>query len=97
MLINRFMLCLSIYFYLKRKEKIMKIITKEQIVQAITQASEEINSNLIQEISETFKTYDENTNIDMNDPTAQIIATVSLIQGKTNVMLEKVLTNLLCE
>ena len=75
----------------------MKTITKEQIVQAITQASEEINSNLIQEISETFKTYDENTNIDMNDPTAQIIATVSLIQGKTNVMLEKVLTNLLCE
>lgn len=75
----------------------MKTITKEQIVQAITQASEEINSNLIQEISDTFKTYEENTDIDMNNPTAQIIATVSLVQGKTNAMLEKVLTNLLCE
>lgn len=75
----------------------MKTITKDQIVQAITQASEEINNNLIQEISETFKEYDDNTDIDMNNPTAQILATVSLIQGKTNAMLEKVLTNLLCD
>lgn len=82
---------------MKRKENTMKTITKDQIVQAITQASEEINNNLIQEISETFKEYDDNTDIDMNNPTAQILATVSLIQGKTNAMLEKVLTNLLCD
>ena len=75
----------------------MKTITNEQITKAITLASEEINSNLIQEISDTFKAYDDNTDIDMNNPTAQIIAAVSLIQGKTNAMLEKVLTNLFCD
>lgn len=75
----------------------MKTITNEQITKAITLASEEINSNLIQEISDTFKAYDDNTDIDMNNPTAQILAAVSLIQGKTNAMLEKVLTNLFCD
>lgn len=75
----------------------MKTITNEQITKVIAQASEEINSNLIQEISDTFKAYDDNTDIDMNNPTAQILAAVSLIQGKTNAMLEKVLTNLFCD
>lgn len=75
----------------------MKQITKEQITQAITQASEEINNNLIEEIFDAFKKIDENTDTNMNNPTAQIIAVASLIQGKTNSMLEVVLTNLLCE
>lgn len=75
----------------------MKQITKKQITQAITQASEEINNNLIEEIFDAFKKIDENTDTNMNNPTAQIIAVASLIQGKTNSMLEVVLTNLLCE
>lgn len=48
----------------------MKQITKEQIAQAIIQASEEINSNLVQEMGDAFKAYEENTSIDMRNPTA---------------------------
>lgn len=75
----------------------MKQITREQITQAIAQASEKINKNLIEEIFNVFKKIDEDTDTDMNNPTAQIIAVASLIQGKTNSMLEEVLIDLLCE
>lgn len=75
----------------------MKQITREQITQAIAQASEKINKNLIEEIFNVFIKIDEDTDTDMNNPTAQIIAVASLIQGKTNSMLEEVLIDLLCE
>ena len=75
----------------------MKNITKEQITQTISDASKEINNNLMQEISDCIQAFKDNTNVDIDNPSAQIIAAVSLVQGKTNTMLEKVLTELLCD
>ena len=75
----------------------MKNITKEQIENAISAAAREINSNLLQDITDTFKAFEENTAVDMNHTTGQIVAAVSLVQSKTNALLEKVLTDLLCD
>lgn len=75
----------------------MKTLTKEQIVETITNASNEINCNLMKDINNMFQQMKSNTTIDPKDPNAQLTMIVALVQGKTNLMLEKVLTDLLCD
>lgn len=75
----------------------MKSITKEQISKAVINASKEVNNNIMGDINNMFIQMKNNTNIDPKDPNAQITMIVALIQGKTNEMLEKVLSELFCE
>ena len=49
------------------------------------------------DINNMFIQMKNNTGVDPKDPNAQITMIVALIQGKTNEMLERVLTELLCE
>lgn len=74
----------------------MKNITKEQITQVISDASKELNKNLLQDLTDSLEAFDKNTKVDINQPLSQIIAAMTLIQGKSNALLEKVLTDLLC-
>lgn len=75
----------------------MKLITKDQISKAVSNASKEINNNIMEDINNMFIQMKNNTGVDPKDPNAQITMIVALIQGKTNEMLERVLTELLCE